>query len=103
VIEDNKPLFIGVSDMLKYQQTERFSYLRVNLKFNWVNSKSNGISCLWNVFLSKQDLPWYWGKKQQEDVIQAVDDGLKPHVKHLKRAVTEEDILRLLDIRIMHF
>jgi hypothetical protein len=26
VIEDNKPLFIGVSDMLKYQQTERFSY-----------------------------------------------------------------------------
>jgi topoisomerase-4 subunit A len=33
VIEDNKPLFIGVSDMLKYQQTERFSYL-VNLKFN---------------------------------------------------------------------
>jgi topoisomerase-4 subunit A len=34
VIEDNKPLFIGVSDMLKYQQTERFSYLRVNLKFN---------------------------------------------------------------------
>jgi topoisomerase-4 subunit A len=31
----------------------------------------------------------------------AVDDGLKPHTKHLKRAVTEDDILRLLDIRIM--
>jgi topoisomerase-4 subunit A len=42
-----------------------------------------------------------WGKKQLEDVIQAVDDGLK-HIKHLKRAITEEDILRLLDIRIMH-
>jgi topoisomerase-4 subunit A len=39
-------------------------------------------------------------KKQLEDVIQAVDDGLK-HIKHLKRAITEEDILRLLDIRIM--
>jgi topoisomerase-4 subunit A len=24
----------------------------------------------------------------------AVDDGLKPHTKHLKRAVTEDDILR---------
>jgi topoisomerase-4 subunit A len=40
-------------------------------------------------------------KEQLEDVIQAVDDGLKPHIKHLKRAITEEDILRLLDIRIM--
>jgi topoisomerase-4 subunit A len=39
-------------------------------------------------------------KTTREDVIQAVDDGLK-HIKHLKRAITEEDILRLLDIRIM--
>jgi topoisomerase-4 subunit A len=39
-------------------------------------------------------------KTTREDVIQA-DDGLKPHIKHLKRAITEEDILRLLDIRIM--
>jgi topoisomerase-4 subunit A len=33
-------------------------------------------------------------EKNEEDVIQAVDDGLKPHIKHLKRAITEEDILR---------
>jgi topoisomerase-4 subunit A len=32
-------------------------------------------------------------EKPREDVIQAVD-GLKPHIKHLKRAITEEDILR---------
>jgi topoisomerase-4 subunit A len=37
----------------------------------------------------------------KETVIKAVDDGLKPHTKHLKRAVTEDDILRLLDIPIM--
>jgi topoisomerase-4 subunit A len=30
-------------------------------------------------------------KTTREDVIQAVDDGLKPHIKHLKRAITEED------------
>jgi topoisomerase-4 subunit A len=35
------------------------------------------------------------------ETVKAVDDGLKPHTKHLKRAVTEDDILRLLDIRIM--
>jgi topoisomerase-4 subunit A len=38
-------------------------------------------------------------KKPTRRVIQAVDDGLKPH-KTFKRAVTEEDILRLLDIRM---
>ena len=40
-------------------------------------------------------------KTTREDVIKAVDDGLKPFTKNLKRAVTEDDILRLLDIRIM--
>jgi topoisomerase-4 subunit A len=40
-------------------------------------------------------------KTTREDVIKAVDDGLKPFTKKLKRAVTEDDILRLLDIRIM--
>jgi hypothetical protein len=60
-----------------------------------VNWKNNGISCLWSEYLSKKiyrDIE----EKPREDVIQAVDDGLKPH-KHLKRAITE-DILRLLDI-----
>jgi topoisomerase-4 subunit A len=39
-------------------------------------------------------------KTTREDVIKQLM-MVKPHVKHLKRAVTEEDILRLLDIRIM--
>jgi topoisomerase-4 subunit A len=55
-----------------------------------------------NVFYRKTRSTAILRKNNREDVIQAVDDGLKPHVKHLKRAVTE-DILRLLDIRIMHF
>jgi topoisomerase-4 subunit A len=37
----------------------------------------------------------------KEGVISAIDEGLKPHIKHLKRAITEEDILRLTEIRIM--
>ena len=35
-----------------------------------------------------------------EGVINAIDLGLKPHIKHLKRAVTEDDIVRLTEIRI---
>jgi len=33
-------------------------------------------------------------------VIEAIDKGLQPHIKHLKRAITEEDITRLTEIRI---
>jgi len=35
-----------------------------------------------------------------DGVINAIDKGLKPHIKHLKRAVTKEDIARLTEIRI---
>jgi topoisomerase-4 subunit A len=35
-----------------------------------------------------------------EGVIAAIDKGLAPHITHLKRAVTEEDITRLTEIRI---
>ena len=33
-------------------------------------------------------------------VISAIDRGLQPHIQHLKRAITEEDIARLTEIRI---
>jgi len=35
-----------------------------------------------------------------EGVIKAIDHGLKPYIKHLKRKVTKEDIIRLTEIRI---
>jgi topoisomerase-4 subunit A len=34
VIEDNKPLFIGVSDMLKISTNRTVQLLKANLKFN---------------------------------------------------------------------
>lgn len=35
-----------------------------------------------------------------EEVLAAVDNGLKPHIKHIKRAITEDDLIRLTEIRI---
>jgi phosphonate transport system substrate-binding protein len=34
-------------------------------------------------------------------VIKAIDKGLKPHIKHLKRAITEEDIVRLTEYDVV--
>jgi topoisomerase-4 subunit A len=55
VIEDNKPLFIGVSDMLKYQQTERFSY-KSELEIQLSELEAMAFLVFGTYFYRKQDL-----------------------------------------------
>jgi topoisomerase-4 subunit A len=92
-------LFIGVSDMLKISTNRTVGLLKSELEIQLSELEEQ-----WH-FLSLEYLLKIKSivtlRKRTTRVIQAVDDGLKPHIKHLKRAITEEDILRLLDIRIM--
>ena len=39
-------------------------------------------------------------RKHGQGVINAIDKGLQPHITHLKRGVTQDDIVRLTEIRI---
>ena len=102
VIEDNKPLFIGVSDMLKISTNRTVQLLKreLEIQLGELEEQWHFLS-LERIFIENKIYRDIEDKTTREDVIQAVDDGLKPHIKHLKRAITEEDILRLLDIRIM--
>ena len=66
-----------------------------------MNFRNNGILLLLKGSLSKKRI--YRDIEEEETwegVIKAIDEGLKPHIAHLKRAVTEEDIVRLTEIRI---
>jgi topoisomerase-4 subunit A len=102
VIEDNKPLFIGVSDMLKISTNRTIQLLKSELEIQLSELEEQWhFLSLERIFIEHKVYRDIEEKTTREDVIQAVDDGLKPYVKHLKRAVVEEDILRLLDIRIM--
>ncbi len=102
VIEDNKPLFIGVSDMLKISTNRTVQLLKSELEIQLSELEEQWhFLSLERIFIENKIYRDIEDKTTREDVIKAVDDGLKPHIKHLKRAVTEEDILRLLDIRIM--
>ncbi|MEO8235505.1 MAG: DNA gyrase/topoisomerase IV subunit A [Flavobacterium sp.] len=102
VIEDNKPLFIGVSDMLKISTDRTVQLLKSELEIQLSELEEQWhFLSLERIFIENKIYRDIEDKTTREDVIKAVDDGLKPHIKHLKRAVTEEDILRLLDIRIM--
>jgi topoisomerase-4 subunit A len=102
VIEDNKPLFIGVSDMLKISTNRTVQLLKSELEIQLSELEEQWhFLSLERIFIENKIYRDIEEMTTRETVIKAVDDGLKPHIKHLKRAVTEEDILRLLDIRIM--
>jgi topoisomerase IV subunit A len=102
VIEDNKPLFIGVSEMLKISTERTVGLLKSELEIQLSELEEQWhFLSLERIFIENRIYRDIEEKTTREDVIKAVDDGLKPHIKNLKRAVTEDDILRLLDIRIM--
>ena len=101
VIQDHKPLFIGVSDMLKISTQRTVDLLKreLEIQLDELEEQWHFLS-LERIFIEKRIYRLIEEEETWEGVIKAIDEGLKPYVQHLKRAVTEEDIVRLTEIRI---
>jgi len=101
VIQDHKPLFIGVSDMLKISTERTVDLLKreLEIQLDELEEQWHFLS-LERIFIEKRIYRLIEEEETWEGVIKAIDEGLKPYVQHLKRAVTEEDIVRLTEIRI---
>jgi topoisomerase-4 subunit A len=101
VIEDNKPLFIGVSEMLSRSTDRTVELLKseLEIQLNELESQWHYAS-LERIFIENRIYRDIEEEETWEGVITAIDKGLKPHVKNLRRKVTEEDIVRLTEIRI---
>src|SRR5210317_754001 len=101
VIEDNKPLFVGVSEMLRRSTDNTVDLLKQDLeiKLNELEEQWHFAS-LERIFIENRIYRDIEEEETWEGVIKAIDKGLQPHIKHLKRAVTEDDIVRLTEIRI---
>lgn len=101
VIEDNKPLFIGVSEILRRSTDNTVQLLKQELEIELQELEENWhFASLERIFIENRIYREIEEEETWEGVINAIDEGLKPHIKHLKRAVTEEDIVRLTEIRI---
>lgn len=101
VIEDHKPRFIGVSDMLKISTDRTVELLRSELEIELQElEESWHFQSLERIFIENRIYRLIEEEETWEGVIKAIDEGLKPFTKHLKRAVTEDDIVRLTEIRI---
>ena len=101
VIEDNKPVFIGVHEVLRKSTDNTVELLKreLEIQLNELEEQWHFAS-LERIFIENRIYRDIEEEETWAGVIAAIDKGLQPHIKHLKRAVTEEDIVRLTEIRI---
>ncbi|NNM17257.1 MAG: DNA gyrase/topoisomerase IV subunit A [Croceitalea sp.] len=101
IIEDNKPIFMGMTEMLKRSTDHTVELLKAELEIQLNELEEQWhFASLERIFIENRIYRDIEEEDTWEGVIAAIDKGLKPHTKHLKRAVTEEDIVRLTEIRI---
>ncbi len=101
IIEDNKPIFIGVHEMLKHSTDHTVNLLKLELEIQLKELEEQWhFASLERIFIENRIYRDIEEEETWKGVITAIDKGLKPFTKHLKRVVTEEDIIRLTEIRI---
>jgi topoisomerase-4 subunit A len=101
VIVDGKPAFLGVCEILRRTTdlTRELLKLELEIKLGELGDKWH-FSSLEKIFIEKRIYRDIEESETWEAVLKAIDDGLKPFKKLLKREVTEEDLVRLTEIRI---
>ncbi|TWO31898.1 DNA gyrase/topoisomerase IV subunit A [Seonamhaeicola sediminis] len=101
VIEDNRPLFIGVSEMLRRSTDNTVQLLKQELEIKLGELEEQWhFASLERIFIENRIYRDIEEEETWQGVIDAIDKGLQPYIKHLKRAITEDDIVRLTEIRI---
>lgn len=101
VIENNKPHFFSAADLLYLatEKTRELLKLELEIQLAELNEKWH-FSSLEKIFIENRIYRRIEEEETWEGVIATVDKGLDPFKKLLKREVTQDDILRLLEIKI---
>ena len=101
IIEDSKPLFIGVSEMLRRSTDNTVSILEQELLVKKAELEEQWhFASLERIFIEKRIYRDIEEQETWEGVIHAIHNGLAPHIGHLKREVNDDDVVRLTEIRI---
>ena len=101
VIQNNHPQFLSVNDLIKSAAflTRDLLQQELEIKLGELQEKWHFAS-LEKIFIEKRIYRDIEKEETWEGVIAAVDKGLKPYLKLFHRAIIEDDILRLLEIKI---
>ena len=101
VIENNKPLFIGVSEILKKSTDRTKELLKLELEYKRGDFENQWhYASLERIFIENRIYRDIENVETWEGVIKAISEGLQPFINNLKREVVEDDIVRLTEIKI---
>ena len=101
IIEDSKPLFIGVSEILKKSTDNTVTLLKQDLEVKLDELENQWhYASLERIFIENRIYRSIEEVDTWEGVIETIDDELKPFVKRLKREIVRDDIIRLTEIKI---
>ena len=101
IIENHKPIFIGVSEVLKKSTdlTKELLGKELEVKKDELNQMWHN-STLEKIFIEKRIYRNIEDKESWEDVLNAINKGLGPFINVLKKDINEDDIIRLTEIKI---
>jgi topoisomerase-4 subunit A len=101
VIIQNKPHFLGVSDILKHSTDQSLNLLKRELEIRKSELMERLLySSLEKIFIENRIYRDIEECETFEAVIETIDKGLEPYKKDFYREITREDILRLTEIKI---
>ncbi|MCE2997252.1 MAG: DNA gyrase/topoisomerase IV subunit A, partial [Flammeovirgaceae bacterium] len=101
VIVADKPQFMKVNEILKYNTEQTVKLLKQELEIKKAELMEKILfSSLEKIFIEKRIYRNIEDVETFEEVITTVDKGLRPYKKQFYREITRDDILRLLEIRI---
>jgi len=101
VIEDDKPRFVGVSEILQTNADHTKELLRRELEIRLGELEEDWhLSSLEKIFIEKRIYRDIEECETWESVLEAIDKGLDPYKKLLHREITRDDIIKLTEIKI---
>jgi len=101
VIINEKPHFVGVTELLKNsaEHTKDLLLKELQIKLGELEDDWH-YSSLEKIFIEKRIYRDIEEETTWEGVLAAIDNGLKPYKKKFRREITQEDIVKLTEIRI---
>ncbi|HNP96724.1 MAG TPA: DNA gyrase/topoisomerase IV subunit A [Cyclobacteriaceae bacterium] len=101
VIVEDKPRFMRVNEILKYNTDQTVALLKRELEIKRDELMEKILfSSLEKIFIENRIYRNIEECETFEEVISTIDKGLKPFKKQFYREITQDDIIRLTEIRI---
>ena len=101
VINDGRPVFFGVSDMVRISTENTVELLRQELLIRKEELESEWHTCsLEKIFIENRLYITIENCETWEDVLKTIDQGLDPFKSVLLRPVTEDELVMLTELKI---